>query len=149
MALLNGHWHDWVTMTLVLPSIGQYPRTVQSVTYPSHTVEATDVKGTGKKSIGYTRGQYTVENLEIEFLSKEWDEIRTLLGPGYLETARLPITLVYADTDLLPRTDTFTDCKITGEQPSVSMGTDPHKTKVTFKPSEMILNGVPAVLAVK
>ena len=149
MPTLNGRRHDWASMQMVLPSLGQYPVTLQSVTYPAHTLEAPDVHGTGIKPIGFTRGQYSVDGLEVEFLSSEWDAIRVLLGPGYLQTARLPITIVYTDTDLTARKDEFVDCKITSEKPSISMGTDPHKTAVTFKPSEMILNGVPAVLAIK
>ena len=149
MPLLNGRRHDWASMNLMLPSIGEYPMSLQSVTYPSHTIEAPDVHGTGVKPIGYTRGQYSVEGLEVEFLASEWDALRTRLGPGYMMTTRIPISIVYVDTNLEKRFDEFVDCKITGEQPSISMGTDPMKIKVTFKPSEMILNGVPAVLAIK
>jgi hypothetical protein len=148
MPLLNGRHHDWVSLNLILPSIGQRPMTIQSVTYPAHTVEAPDVHGNGSKPIGYTRGQYSVEGLEVEFIASEWDAIRTILGPGYMMTARLPITIVYIDTGLTARKDEFIDCKITVEGQAISMGTDALKTKVTFKPSEMILNGVPAVLAI-
>jgi hypothetical protein len=66
-----------------------------------------------------------------------------------MKTASLPITVVYTDSGLAPRVDQFIDCKITGEQQSISMGSDPLKTKVTFKPSQMVLNGVPAIVAAR
>jgi len=110
-------------------------------------MDAQDVYGTGTGPIGYTRGQYTIDNLEMEFLASEWDAIRTSLGAGYMKNTRIPIAIVYVDRDLVPRKDEFSDCKITGEQQSISMGTDPLKTKVTFKPSQMVLNGVPAIIA--
>ncbi len=147
MPLLNGRQYDWVSVQIVLPSLGSFPVTVQSVTYPSHTMDAQDVYGTGTGPIGYTRGQYTIDNLEMEFLASEWDAIRTSLGAGYMKNTRIPIAIVYVDRDLVPRKDEFSDCKITGEQQSISMGTDPLKTKVTFKPSQMVLNGVPAIIA--
>lgn len=150
MPILNGRRHDWASMQMVLPSIGNYPATLQSVTYPKHTVEKPDVHGTGIAPIGNTIGQYSVEGLEVEFLASEWDEIRTILGPGYLQAQNnLPITIVYADTSLVARKDEFVSCNIVDEQQVLSMGTDPLKTKVTFKPSQMILNGVPAILALR
>lgn len=149
MPILNGRHHDWVSMQMVLPSIGQFPVTLQAVTYPAHSVEAPDVHGTGVAPIGHTRGQYSVEGLEVEFIASEWDAIRTLLGPGYLQRIRLPISIVYADTDLTSRKDEFSDCKVTNEGHTIAMGTDPLKTKVTFKPSQMVLNGVPAILALR
>jgi hypothetical protein len=149
MPLLNGRNHDWVSMRLSLPSLGRNPSTPQSVTYPAHKVESPDTYGTGAKPIGFTRGQYSVDGLEVEFLAGEWDEIRAQLGPGYMMAAPFPISISYADTDLVTRTDRFTNCRITSEQLNIAVGTDPLKSKVTFKPSEMILNGVPAVLAIK
>ena len=149
MPILNGRQYDWVSVQIVLPSLGQFPVSVQSLSYPSHTMEAQDVYGTGSGPIGYTRDQYKIDNLEMEFLAAEWDTIRSQLGPGYMKTASLPITVVYTDAGLAPRVDQFIDCKITGEQQSISMGTDPLKTKVTFKPSQMVLNGVPAIVAAR
>jgi hypothetical protein len=111
-----------------------------------HGIEAPDVYGSGTKPIGYTRGQYKIENLEIEFLVGEWDYIRAILGAGYLETASLPIVFTYTGLGLIPRKDEFIDCKIINEQQVVTQGTDPVKVKVTFKPTEMVLNGVPATL---
>lgn len=150
MPLLNGHKADWVSMQMVLPSIGQYPATLQSVTYPKHSVERTHVYGTGIAPIGHTKGQYSVDGLEVEFLADEWDAIRTILGPGYLERdLNLPISIVYFDENMTTRKDEFVSCNIVDEQPIVSMGTDPLKKKITFKPQQMILNGVPAILALR
>ena len=146
---LNGSNHDWVSMQVTLPSIGRTLLTPQSVAYPAHKMESPDTYGTGAKPIGYTQDKYSVDGLEIELLAAEADELRSALGPNYMKAPPFPITISYADTNLVPRTDRFLNCRITSEQPSIAMGTDPLKTKLTFKPSEMILNGVPAVLAIK
>ena len=149
MPTLNGRRHDWASMQMVLPSLGQYPVTLQSVTYPKHSVPKEDVYGTGVAPIGHTIGQYSVEGLEVEFLASEWDTIRTTLGAGYLQrTLNLPISFVYVDTDLTARKDEFVSCNIIDEQPVVSKDGAMTK-KITFKPQQMILNGVPAILALR
>ena len=149
MPILNGRRHDWASMQMVLPSLGQYPVTLQSVTYPKHSVPKEDVHGTGIAPIGHTIGQYSVEGLEVEFLASEWDEIRATLGAGYLgRTLNLPITFVYVDTDLTARSDEFVSCNITDEQPVVAKD-GAMTNKITFKPQQMILNGVPAILALR
>lgn len=147
--LLNNRLHDWVSAKFNLgPPIGAYPLSVMAVTYPEHGSEKKLQWGTGKRPVGHTRDHYDVTTLEMEFLSSEWDSYRTLLGSGYGDVEIPAITFTYEDTaaGLTARTDSFLKCQVTKEQPSVSQGTDPLKTRVTFQPSEMILNGVPYLL---
>lgn len=147
--LLNGRIHDWVSAVLNLgPPIGKVSATLQSITYPSHGQDTKLQYGTGVNPIGYTRDTYKPEVLELEFLAAEWDSYRTLMGPGYGGLVISAITLSYVDpaAGLSPRTDTFLQLTITKEQQSVAQGTDPLKIKISFQPSQMILNGVPYTL---
>lgn len=146
--LLNGRVHDWVSAILNLGApIGKVPATLQSITYPDHAVEKKLQYGTGKNPVGYTRGTYVPGQLELEFLAAEWDTFRNLLGPGYMEIEIPGVSITYVDAaaGLVPRTDTFLGNHIVKEMNSVTQGTDPLKTKVTFQPNQMVLNGVPAV----
>lgn len=144
--LLNGRQHDWVTVKVLLPSIGVKPITCNAITYPKHGQAKEHVYGTGDGPIGYTRDSYKIDELTLEFLASEMDSIRTLLGPGYGKVS-IPVSISYLDIGLTVRTDQFLGCHITGEQPTVSQGTDPARVQVTLKPDQMILNGIPYFLA--
>lgn len=151
--LLNDRLHDWVSLTLVMgPPIGKVPLTVQTIDYPEHGQETKLQWGSaGARPIGFTRDHYDVTQLSIEMLQGEWASARTALGPGYGQTLKIPaISIVYSDplAGLNPITDTFLNLTLTKEQPTVSQGTDPAKIKLTFQPTEMVLNGVPYALPV-
>lgn len=148
--LLNGRLADWVSTIIALgPPIGKIPLTAQSITYPDHGVEKMQQYGTGKLPVGYTRDFYKPGQLEIEFLAAEWDACRLQMGPGYMETEIPAITISHVDpaAGLTPRTDSFLGCHIVKEQSTTSQGTDPLKTRVTFQPNIVALNGLPAVIS--
>lgn len=147
---LNGRLHDWVSAIFTLgPPIGKVPASVQSVTYPEHGQDKMLQYGTGPNPIGFTRDAYKPTTLDMEFIASEWDEYRTILGPGYGNLLIPSITFTYVDAaaGLTPRTDAFLGCTIVKETSTVAQGTDPLKTKVTFQPNQMILNGVPYTIA--
>lgn len=147
--LLNGRVHDWVSAILNLgPPVGKVSATLQSITYPSHGQDTKLVYGTGPNPVGITRDAYKPEMLELEFLAAEWDTYRALMGPGYGSRSISAITISYVDVaaGLTPRTDAFLQLTITKEQSTVAQGTDPLKTKVSFQPAQMVLNGVPYTL---
>jgi len=147
--LLNGRVHDWVSAILNLgPPIGKTSATLQSITYPSHGQETKLIYGSGPNPVGTTRDAYKPELLEVEFLASEWDTFRTLMGPGYGNVTIPAITISYMDVlaGLTPRTDAFLQLTVVKEQQSVAQGTDPLKTKVSFQPLQMVLNGVPYTL---
>lgn len=143
--LINGRQHDWVSLKMTLPAQGKRPVGFKSVTYPDHGQAKTNQYGSGKNPVGYTRGAYEVNDLEVEFFAAAWDEIRTAIGPGYGEVA-IPLVLAYADIGMPTRTDVFEDCHVIKEQPVVAQGTDAATVKVTFKPSRMVLGGIPFTL---
>ena len=143
--VLNGRKHDWVTVKVFLPSLGVKPLTCNAITYPKHGMAKEHVYGTGEGPIGHTRDSYKIDELTLEFLASEMDSIRSAMGPNYGKV-EFPVSVSYIDTGLTARTDQFFGCHITGEQPTVSQGTDPARVQVTLKPDKMVLGGVPYIV---
>src|SRR5262245_3632205 len=90
--LINGRRYDFSSITL--NAAGTKLTGFTSIKY-SHKLTPKKVMGTHPQPIGRTRGEYEAQG-SLTLYRQEMDELRTQLGPGYMEVI-FDITVSYAD----------------------------------------------------
>ena len=135
--LINGVRYDF--SSIVFHINGNIVVGVKEIAY-KNSRDRGEVRGTSPQKLGRTRGQYKCEASSTLF-RREYDELITTLGDGYMEIV-FPITVSYADDGQPLVTDTIVGCTITEDDHSNSAGTDPTEVKITFDPMYILMKGI-------
>lgn len=142
--LIRGERHDFAAIEIELntPAGPQRFKGFKSINY-SIQLEPGQVRGTGARKVGRTRGEATEEG-SLEMYFAEWNDLRAALGAGYM---RVPFDVVvtYGPDGLPATTDTLVGCRIKKVDHSHSQGTDGLMVKLDLDVMKILENGLDPV----
>ncbi len=142
MPTINGRAYDHSSSTIRIAGV---PFTeIKSIEYSHGTEGHATLHGTSKKPQSVTSGIYKADEGSLEMSNTEWQQLRRLLGPGYLER-RFPITVARAEGGNF-ETDSLVSVKITKVGKGSSEGGEVAMTKLSLHIMEVVEDGVPAVI---
>lgn len=133
MAIINGRAYDHSSHQIFFAGV---PTTLlRSITYSQARDGETIIHGTSRLPKGRTFGKVLPGDVTIELYQSDWEDVRTLLGPGYMQ--RIFPIIVTRQTDIqgVPgpvRTDVLKDCQIKNVEHSTSEGGEATVTTVTL-----------------
>lgn len=116
---VNSNKFSYASITLWID--GRPYRGVKAINYKD-SLKPAIVRGTGKQAIGWTAGQYESEG-DVELFREEWADVRSALGPGYMERV-FSIQVQYQELGASLQTDTLPAVRISENTRSNSEGTD-------------------------
>jgi hypothetical protein len=142
--LVRGERHDFAAIEVEIdtPAGPKRFKGFKAVNY-SVKLEPGQVRGTGARKIGRTRGEATEEG-SLELYLAEWDELRAALGPGYMRKA-FDVSVTYGPDGLPATTDTLVGCRIKSVDKSHSQGADGLVAKLDLDIMKILENGLDPV----
>lgn len=142
--LVRGERHDFAAIEIEIdtPAGPQRFKGFKAVNY-SVALEPGQVRGTGARKLGRTKGEATEEG-SLEMYLAEWDELRAALGDGYMRKV-FDVTVTYGPDGLPATTDTLVGCRIKKVDKSHSQGSDGLVAKLDLDIMKILENGLDPV----
>lgn len=147
MAIINGKAYDHSSHLILIAGV---PRTlIKELSYSQARDGETMIHGTSRVPKARTFGKILPGDVSLQLYQGDWEDLRVLLGPGYMQRT-FPIVIT-RQTDIqgvpgIVHTDILKDCQIKNVEHSTSEGGEAQITTVTLSCMLVLEDGVPPTL---
>ncbi len=147
MAIINGRAYDHSSHLILVAGL---PTTlIKEMSYAQARDGETMIHGTSRVPRGRTFGKILPGDVSIQLYQSGWEDMRTLLGPGYMQRIFPIVVTRQTDVQGVPgptHTDILKDCQIKNVEHSTSEGGDATVTTITLSCMLILEDGVPPTL---
>lgn len=133
MAIINGRAYDHSSHQIF---VAGYPTSlIKELSYSQARDGETMIHGTSRIPKARTFGKIMPGDVSIQLYQSDWEDLRTLLGQGYMQRIFPIVVTRQTDVQGVPgptHTDILKDCQIKNVEHSTSEGGDAQVTTVTM-----------------
>lgn len=127
--MVNGRRLSWARIKLSIDKNGGEVFGFTAISY-KQSVSRSAVRGHGRQILGFTDGEYMVDNVSLTFREEEWRNLIGKLGDGYMD-AVVTISVSY-DFNGVTHTDVISGASMKEDPHDLKQGTDAPEVVVPF-----------------